>query len=1409
MLPRTRTSSGGSGGKAVGLVSPADDSSISPRRANPSPSDGKDARERIFSEKHDGDSPKSRLQPIVEDSSALGDAAAAGEGGESPTNGRLRSDSMPNSAQDGSPVGGLSRQKGQKDLHAERPTTRDGRSRTQSDNTIQSQNEGQVSSPNQSSEEDSEDEDTRHGAQGEAFGSATLEWPEELRALPLMWQPTQSPHPRSILSNLRANDLPCEELDSDYENEPIGDGSTLEGEDDDEEPSNNTNTKSSKPGPTFSSFPKTNQFGKLAGASFGKGFGLDKPEDTMRPTLGKVNEEKPGQEDGEEGDKQEKHTFLLKGQGKVADQDFVRKDEKVCDPRPSLHSGLLIYVRPSIVTTQKQSVINAAKQLLQKKEKGSKSKEKGSDTKTDAPSEAKSTGKDGKDAPGTGDKDDALADGEESPSKQDQKIGETGVSMPNRPVDLLLLTQSFNYDTTCPQLAREHEMSKKLIESSNLAYTGLQALKDSRPDTVFSKAGGIVSRLCRQETQDSSEDEARDESESPVKKVVEKQEPTYKRPTTAPIGNKGNSRDTVLPVHIPTALEEWYNRSKSPEKKGRDGDTKAIGDGKTNPDEVKTEEKNKEEKKPRFRTEDFLLKKPSGDHQAIKDLLVFESHFESGNLAAVNLSLDKEIPAPAPPSPKDQTVPSAIPSLAVIGGDGEIRQDGTSGRPGTSQVGGSSSSSSTPQETIPRYELILDEDTNSVGNTQWFYFATRNTKKGQTVEFSLVNLGKSRSLYEHGLRPLCFSMRKAEAKRRERRVREALKQGVKRPPPNSGISEEDRRKLERGESLHDHSQGPWNTQSTSKFKNAAGLVANAMSGQSKIGRCKSAGTTRTSKQKGPPSSSDNTPVDGAEFEEWDSKGTQKTSSADKEDDDQDWDTRYEDLRGWHRCGTNITYEPSNITKGELWAKMKNVKVGDFLGVCSEKNIQKYGTPGSNMGCSTQALLARAESQKLIGDADNSDDDPVGKLEKDPRQETRKPALHTPSAAFGNKPQPWSAAQDPSREGKPLHRLSFRYTFEYDNDIVYFCYTYPYTFTRLHRLLTSLNPQHCYTTLLCRTLSQNPIDVVTVTDRNTSSAAKSIVFITSRVHPGETPSSFIMEGLLRFLTSSDRRAAELRQHFIFKLIPMLNPDGTIVGNYRTSLAGADLNRRWRRDSRMVHPGIYFAKRLIRRLSKDFGISCFLDLHGHSRKFSWFTYGVHTENLGMGNFKDPRMLPYSWRQSSPTFSLSSCSFATPASKEQTARITVWRDIGILSYTIEASLGGGQKRSLTKPGTGDAPQAAASPGEENPEDPEKLVHYIARDYLEMGRDLALGFLTRLRKYQSLQKKVGNLKKRKPAALQASASLDKIKKVEVDCKGKPLAAAEKGTVEEESHPAQPASVIPSFEGLWKNILAVLFTCA
>lgn len=73
------------------------------------------------------------------------------------------------------------------------------------------------------------------------------------------------------------------------------------------------------------------------------------------------------------------------------------------------------------------------------------------------------------------------------------------------------------------------------------------------------------------------------------------------------------------------------------------------------------------------------------------------------------------------------------------------------------------------------------------------------------------------------------------------------------------------------------------------------------------------------------------------------------------------------------------------------------------------------------------------------------------------------------------------------------------------------------------------------------------------------AIRRAIIITSRIHPGESNASFIVEGMLQFLVSEDDIARYLRNNFVFKIIPMLNPDGVIIGNYRCSLSALDLNR----------------------------------------------------------------------------------------------------------------------------------------------------------------------------------------------------------------------------------------------------------
>jgi hypothetical protein len=55
------------------------------------------------------------------------------------------------------------------------------------------------------------------------------------------------------------------------------------------------------------------------------------------------------------------------------------------------------------------------------------------------------------------------------------------------------------------------------------------------------------------------------------------------------------------------------------------------------------------------------------------------------------------------------------------------------------------------------YDLVLQNDINTNGNTQWYFFRVTNTQQNSIVRFNILNLNKPDSLYNYGMRILCFS----------------------------------------------------------------------------------------------------------------------------------------------------------------------------------------------------------------------------------------------------------------------------------------------------------------------------------------------------------------------------------------------------------------------------------------------------------------------------------------------------------------------------------------------------------------------------------------------------------------------------------------------------------------------------
>ena len=84
---------------------------------------------------------------------------------------------------------------------------------------------------------------------------------------------------------------------------------------------------------------------------------------------------------------------------------------------------------------------------------------------------------------------------------------------------------------------------------------------------------------------------------------------------------------------------------------------------------------------------------------------------------------------------------------------------------------------------------------------------------------------------------------------------------------------------------------------------------------------------------------------------------------------------------------------------------------------------------------------------------------------------------------------------------------------------------------------------------------------------------------------------------------------MRKNIVFKIVPMLNPDGVALGNYRTGLSGKDFNREYKSPDKTIFPEVYYFKKLAVENRSIFNdkLLMFLDFHGHSTKKNTFMYG----------------------------------------------------------------------------------------------------------------------------------------------------------------------------------------------------------
>ncbi|NXS63731.1 CBPC3 carboxypeptidase, partial [Brachypteracias leptosomus] len=265
-----------------------------------------------------------------------------------------------------------------------------------------------------------------------------------------------------------------------------------------------------------------------------------------------------------------------------------------------------------------------------------------------------------------------------------------------------------------------------------------------------------------------------------------------------------------------------------------------------------------------------------------------------------------------------------------------------------------------------------------------------------------------------------------------------------------------------------------------------------------------------------------------------------------------------------------------------------------------------------------------------------------------------------------------------QDGRQYFSLTWTFQFPHDQDTCYFAHCYPYTYSNLQEYLVAISndpvkSKFCKIHILCHSLAGNTVYVLTITNppKSGEDTERKAVILTARVHPGETNSSWITKGFLDYILGNSSKAQLLRDNFVFKVVPMLNPDGVIVGNHRCSLTGQDLNRKYRSKMKKFYPSIWYTRNMIKRVMEERDVFLYCDIHGHNRKQNVFMYGCERKQRAKAPHMYPRVFPLLLSKSCPDmFSFPDCSFRVQKSKKGTGRVVMWK-MGINnSYTLEAS-------------------------------------------------------------------------------------------------------------------------------------------
>lgn len=168
----------------------------------------------------------------------------------------------------------------------------------------------------------------------------------------------------------------------------------------------------------------------------------------------------------------------------------------------------------------------------------------------------------------------------------------------------------------------------------------------------------------------------------------------------------------------------------------------------------------------------------------------------------------------------------------------------------------------------------------------------------------------------------------------------------------------------------------------------------------------------------------------------------------------------------------------------------------------------------------------------------------------------------------------------------------------DGRPVFLARYFPYTYSDLELFLSEVRESPYVKVETLDRSSTYGMDVPLITVRDFSKEPTHVVIVLSRVHPSETGSSYLVEGIVRGFLSEPSDVA------LF-IVPMLNVDGVIEGTHRTNLEGVDLELSWSQNPPKELPEVID---LVSSIINEFPDALVLNLHSSISEFGNSPFGI---------------------------------------------------------------------------------------------------------------------------------------------------------------------------------------------------------